>query len=215
MSNLLEQLTNKETFPAPIRITQPEPWQWEVLAKAFLNDDVLNFWIGEECNEAVLRDFFEALIKDTLQSGGAVFTSPDHKVVLIWTRLGYGLEAPNEWKQQWHRLLNPEGVKRYSWLYDAGNMSLDPARQIKSMLPDYMGVLPEAQGRGYGSHLLKWTLDYFDELGYETPFLLASSRRSAKLYAPLLDFSVHQVVVLDEAAPDKVAVFMTRNQLDL
>lgn len=214
MSNLVEQLTNKETLPAPIRITQPEPWQWEVLATAFLNDDVIRFWFGEKCNEALLSDFFEAVIRDTLQSGGAVFASPDHKAVLIWTRLGYGLEAPNEWKQQWYRLLGPEGIKRYNWLYDAGNVSLDPARQMKCMLPDYMGVLPEAQGLGYGSRLLKWTFNYFEELGYEIPFLLPSSRRSAKLYAPLLDFSIHQVVTLDEAAPEKVAIFMTRNKPD-
>jgi len=210
MNNQLEKSTETGRFATPIKITNPEPWQWDVLAKAFLNDDVMNFWVGKKCNEQVLKDFFEAVIRDTLESGGAVFASSDKKVVLTWKRLESDLEVANKWKDQWYKLLDAEGVERYNWLYGAGDLSIDPADYKKYMIPDYMGVLPEAQCLGYGSHILKWTLNYFDELGYQIPFLVASSRRSAKLYGPLIGFRIHKEVMLFDDQPDQVAVFMVR-----
>jgi GNAT superfamily N-acetyltransferase len=212
MNNILEQLSTKDTLSDPIKITQPEPWQWDVLAKAFLNDPVLNFWIGEKTNEKVLNEFFEAVVKDALESGGAVFSSPDRKVVIVWTRHGYSLEEPGEWKKRWYDILDPEGVKRYYWLYEAGEVSIDADRIQRSMLPDYMGVLPDSQGRGYGSHILKWTLSYFDELGYETPFLLASTKRSAKLYGPLIGFHSHKEISMELFGTTFPAIFMKRNE---
>ncbi|MDM8173595.1 MULTISPECIES: GNAT family N-acetyltransferase [Olivibacter] len=213
MNNTLENLETKQKLPDPIQIKSPEPWQWNVLAKAFLNDPVLKFWIGEKTNEAVLRDFFEAVVKDALESGGAVFSSPDQQVVLVWTWHGYSLQEPGEWKKRWYEILDPEGVKRYYELYRAGDVEIDSAKLKGCMLPDYMGVLPQSQGRGYGSHILKWTLNHYDKLGYETPFLLASTRRSAKLYGPLVGFHIHKEVLLDNSENAPVAVFMKRNAL--
>lgn len=187
MEEMLKTQITQETLADPIKITQAEPWQWEILAEAFLNDPTLNFWLGEKTSMASLCEFFEAVIKDTLDSGGAVFSSPDQKVVIVWTRHEYTyLESPGKWKQRWYEILDPEGVKRYKWTYATGDVEIDPSRIRNSMLPDYIGVKSGTQGRGYGSHILKWTLNYFDQLGFESPYLLASTRRSAKLYGPLM-----------------------------
>ncbi|MGS2762878.1 hypothetical protein [Sinomicrobium sp. M5D2P9] len=126
--------------------------------------------------------------------------------------LGYALEPPTKYKKQWYDILEPEGVKRYQWLYEAGDIPLDPEQRKKSMLPDYMGVLPEVQGQGYGSLLSKWTLNHFEERGFDIPFLLASTRRSSKLYAPILGFQVHKEVYAQESDVIPAGVFMKRNR---
>lgn len=211
MNKTLEQLP-KEQLADPIQFTEPEPWQWEVLAKAFVPDPTLNFWLGEKTNEKVLSDFFEAVVKDTFKSGGTVFGSPDRQAILIWTRFEYGLEPATEWKQRWYDVLDPEGVKRYYWLYEAGELGLDEARLRRSMLPDYMAVRPGSQGRGYGSRLLKYTVNYFEEKGFDVPIILASTRRSAKLYCPLVGFHVHKEVFAPEFGEEPVGVFLKRNE---
>lgn len=212
MNKTIEQLSTKDHLSGLIRISKPEPWQWEVLAKAFLHDPTLNFWLGEKTNEKVLSDFFKAVVKDTLNAGGAVFSSSDRQAVIVWTRLGYGLEPANEWKKRWYDVLDPEGVKRYYWLYEAGELGLDADQLKKGMLPDYIAVMPGLQGRGYGSHLLKWTMNYYEEQGYDIPFMLASTRRSAKLYCPLGGFHLHKEVFAREGDEVPVGVFLKRNE---
>lgn len=208
MNKTSEQLSAKGELHDPIVITHPEPWQWEVLAKGFLPDPVLNFWLGEKTDLTLLENFFEAVVKDTLISGGGVFASPDHKVVIVWT--WHGGEA-NEWKKKWKEILGPEGVKRYNSVYNDGDVLLDSDTKKNSMLPDYISVLPEAQGQGYGTHILKWTLNHYDELGFETPHILASTRRSAKLYAAMWGFHNHKVVQIVEGDED-AAIFMKRDE---
>jgi GNAT superfamily N-acetyltransferase len=212
MQNATEQLSTKVQHADPIIITKPEPWQWDILAKAFLNDPTLNFWLGEKTSEQTLSDYFEAMIKDTLVSGGAVFASPDQKAVLIWTWLGRDPEDSNEFKKKWHDVLDPDGVKRYYWLYDEGELDLDPDTLERSFEPAYMGVHPDSQGKGYGGHLLKSSLNYFEERGYEAPYILASTRRSAKLYCPLVGFHHHKEVFAAESDSEPVAVYLKRNK---
>lgn len=210
MNKTVEQLTTNPVFVDPIQAKAPEPWQWDVLAKAFLYDPVLNFWIGEKTTEAVLQDFFEAVVRDTFSSGGAVYSSPDCKIVMVWTRHGYGLEEPGEWKKKWYNVLDPEGVKRYYWLYEMGDVELDPAKRKISMLPDYLAALPEARGSGYAVHLARWTIKHYENLGYEVPYCLASTRRNATLYARYLGFQAHKEVLLE--GYNEAAVFMKLNK---
>lgn len=214
MQNTSEQLSSKVIHGEPIIITTPESWQWDILAKAFLNDPTLNFWLGEKTNEESLSKYFEAIVRDTLISGGTVFASPDQKAVFVWTWLGRDADDTNEFKENWYDVLDPEGVKRYYWLYEAGDLELDPDKIKKSMEPAYLAVHPDAQGKGYGGHIFKWILDYFDEKGYETPFILASTRRSAKLYCPLLGFHHHKEVFAEGSGPESepVAVYLKRNR---
>jgi len=210
MENQSEQLPPKHTFEEPIIITEPEPWVWNVLAKAFLNDLTLNFWLGEKTNEESLKDFFEAVIRDVLKSGGTVFSSPNRQVVFIWSWIGRDATDSNEHKARWYEVLEPEGVKRYYWSYEAGDLALDPEKINKSMEPAYLGVHPDLQGKGYGSHIFKWTLNYFEKQGYDVPYILASSRRAAKLYCPLLGFFIHKEVFAAESDSEPIGVFLKR-----
>ena len=212
MNHALDPLPNEQNLPEPIRVMRAESWQWEVLAKAFLTDDILNYWLGEKTDENVLKDFFEAVIKDALTSKGFIFSIPDQSVVFIWMRHAYNLEPPGEWKKRWYGILGPEGLKRYYSLYEAGDMQIDPALLEKSMLPEYIGILPASQSLGYGSYIGKWAFNYFDERGYESPYILASSRRAAKHYCPLLGFHVHKEVLLTEGEDGPAAIFLKRNE---
>lgn len=212
MKNNLETLAPETGFETPVVFTEPESWHWKVLAKAFITDPTIKFWFDGKEDEDLLESFFEAVVKDVLMSGGTVFSSADRKAVFVWAWLGNTDQKANTFKEKWHGILGETGVKRYNWLYDAGNIHLDPDKVQKSMEPAYLAVLPEAQGRGYGSYLFKWTLDYFDRKGYDAPFILASTRRSAKLYCPLLGYDVCKEVFVNSNDTEPIGVFLKRKK---
>lgn len=192
----------------PIKITKPEPWLWQVLGKALANDPGFKFFFGDKFCEQILTEFMEVSVKGLLESGGSVFTSPDRKVVLVWR--WYGAELPDHRKQQLFDLLGQDGTDRYLWFRAVTDVSIDAKTKAKTMRPQYIGVLPEAQGNGYGSHILRSTLNYFDKGGFITPFLVASTRRSAKLYGPLLGFYSYKEVFLGENNTSPM-IIMKRN----
>lgn len=200
---------NKSTCPEladPIQITQPEPWQWRVLATALWDDPYLRFVFGNRRNEKNLLQFMEAYLRGSLESAGSVFISPDQHAVLIWS--WYGEDFPDDRKQQMFEVLGKEGTERYLWFRRETDISIDPNERSRTMRPNLIGVLPQVQCRGYGSHLLKWTLNHFDRHGYSTPFLVASTKRSAKLYGPLLDFHAYKEVALNDT---ETVTVMKRN----
>lgn len=204
MENILQKLED------PIVYTQPEPFHWEVLSKAFITDPTINFWFDGKIDEKQLSDFFEAVVHDVLISGGKVFSTQDKKAVFVWAFLGNDPQDTNEYKKKWQEILGKEGLRRYYWLYEAGEITFDETKIKKSVEPAYLAVLPGAQGLGYGSHIFKWSLDYFDKLGFYTPFILASTQRSAKLYCPLLGFEVHKEVFIDKDDKEPIGVFLKR-----
>jgi hypothetical protein len=210
MQNPSERRFGKEGFATPVILTQPEPWQWEILANAFLHDPTLNFWLGEQTSLTSLLDFFEAVVMDTFASGGTIFSASDRKTVLVWTRLGYSQETPSEWKHRWYNALGPEGVKRYYWLYEAGELGLDSARLKNCMLPDYLGRSNESTQVGSGIHLGGWTIDYFTKLGFEVPFILASTIQAARIYSRAYNYHIHKQV-FQEGSPVPVGTFLKRN----
>ena len=195
-------------YPEPIQITTPQPWQWHVLATAFWNDPGFRFYFGERRTEKNYRQFMEAIVKGTLESGGSIFANPDKSAVIVWR--WHGAELPEDRKQQMFDALGPEGSKRYLWIRQAADMTIPPGERKHTMQPNYVGVLPDMQCKGYGSYLIKWTLNHFDKLGFTTPFLVASTPRSAKLYGPLIGFHVDYKVPLGENNPEFILV-MKRN----
>ncbi|WP_146624509.1 hypothetical protein [Larkinella arboricola] len=205
----LQRFLSKQNFPDPIKLTQPEPWQWEVLATGFLHDPTMNFWLGERASLDSFRDYFEAVVKDTFASGGDVFSTPDRDVVLVCTWLGANQQEPSEWKKRWYDVLGPEGVKRYNWLYDAGEVNLSPEQLQNSMLPDYLARLPDSKGAGSGSHLAGWAIDYYLKLGYDVPFIIASTPQAARLYCRDWGFYIHKNVFLENSSVP-IGVFIKR-----
>jgi hypothetical protein len=210
MKPALELILHKGEFPEPVVITRPEPWLWEVLAKAFLNDPVLDSGFGERPGETKLRNYFEAVIHDALHTGGAVFCSPDRQAVLVWSWLGRSSEVAGEWKQRWFDVLGPVGLKRYYGLYEAGDIPLDPEQCKKSILPDFITMLPEAHGDGYEGYMLRWTHDYFERCGYGTSFIVASTRRHAELSYPLTE--LHAPRDESPGEGEEAAVFLKDNE---
>lgn len=208
MSTILNKLNTDRHKPDPIKITNPEPWIWQVLGKSLAYDPGFRFFFGDTFSESKLIQFMEAAVKGALESGGSVFASPDRKVVLVWR--WYGAELSDDRKQQMSNIFGQDGTERYIWFREATDIPIDPLKRANTMRPQYIGVLPDAQGQGYGSHILKWTLNYFDEQGYTTPFLVASTPRSAKLYGPLLGFHQYREVFLGEKGTESVIV-MKRN----
>ena len=206
MNVLKENAISNLEHPAPIRIVNPEPWQWEVLVEALWYDPGFRFFFGEHISKERFLQFMEAAVRGTLESGGVVFASPDQNAVLVWR--WYGAELPENRKEQMYAALGKEGTERYLWFRETTDVPVREEDKINTMRPNYIGVLPDLQGRGYGSHLLRWTLDYFDRKGYRTPFLVASTKRSAKLYGPLLGFKTHREVVLGEQGKDAVVVMI-------
>ncbi|ROI02054.1 MULTISPECIES: GNAT family N-acetyltransferase [unclassified Chryseobacterium] len=204
------QKLSSQKFEEPVLVTHPEPWQWELLAKAFLNDPTLNYWFGGNADESSLSDFFEAVIKDCLSSGGKVFSSPDQKAIIVWTSTVRGSDSTNEFKKRWQEVLGPEGVKRYYWVYETGYVDFNPHDYNKIMEPEYLAVYPGYQRSGYGGHLIKWSYDYFEKEGYDkTPYILPSTRGSAKLYGPLLGYHIVKEIFADGKL---VALSMKRNE---
>jgi len=206
MNITLHVPTIDQVHPDPIKNTTAEPWLWEVLAEGLMHDPGFRFFFGDKFSETKMVRFMEAAVRGALESGGAVFSSCDRKVVLVWR--WYGQEMPAEYIQEIFHLLGTEGTKRYLWFREATDVPIEPAYRTSTMRPQYIGVLPDSQGRGYGSHILKWTLDYFDQQGFKIPFLVASTRRSAKLYGPLLGFDADKEVYLglDGEAPAVVVM---------
>jgi GNAT superfamily N-acetyltransferase len=201
--------TLNQGHEAPVLMTHPEEWQWRVLYEALKTDPGFTFFFRDRLNEENLMRFFEAVVRGTLESGcGSVFASPDRRAVLVWR--WFGAELPEERTQQMHSALGQEGVERYRWFRQATDVPVDPADRPMTMRPNYIGVLPGMQGRGYGSHLLKWTLEHFDRQGFITPFLVASTRRSAKLYGPLLGFYSYREVCVGPGGQEPAVVVMKR-----
>lgn len=185
----------------PVRIETPEPWQWKVLGTALANDPGFRFFFGTHFTVAGLTSFMEAAVKGALESGGSVFATPDEKAVLVWR--WYGAQIPECYVAKMFSTLGIEGTKRYLDFRRATDVPIDPANLERTMRPNYIGVLPEVQCRGVGSYLLKSTLGFFDRQGFDTPFLVASTRRAAKLYGPLLGFYTERELFLgnDESSP--------------
>ncbi|PKF75318.1 GNAT family N-acetyltransferase [Chryseobacterium sp. PMSZPI] len=209
MENTTETLPSKLKFDNPVKVTKPEPWQWKLLAKAFLHDQVTRFLFGENVDETILENFFESIVKDTLISGGEIFCSPDQKAILVWTWLGNDSQTSNEFKRQVYEILGTEGTNRYHWLYEEGDIQLDMTKAQKSMEPAFVAVHPEKQGQGYGGHIFKWTLEYFDKKGYYSPYILASSKRSAKLYCSLLGYYAHKEIFIPKE-DEPIAILLKR-----
>lgn len=194
---------------APLLITHPEEWQWRVLYESLKTDIVLAYSFGERFNKECLMQFFEAVIRGTLESGcGSVFASPDRQAVMIWR--WFGAELPEERKQQMHAALGPEGVERYQWFRRVTDEPVASADGPLTMRPNYLGVHPDAQGRGHGSQIIKWTLRHFDQRGFSTPFLVASTRRAAKLYGPLMGFYPDREVSIRSGEQETAVVVMKR-----
>lgn len=151
-----------------------------VYAEAFYDDPIIEWMIpDEQSRRQRLQRFFAIELRHVALPRGAIWTSTDLSGAAMST-------APGAWRLTLRAFLL-EGTTFGRWQHRAGRLAVAMHRRHPRQ-PSYhfrdIGVLPENQGRGLGSALMRPTLDRCDREGMPA-FLEASSERSASLYGRL------------------------------
>jgi ribosomal protein S18 acetylase RimI-like enzyme len=175
--------TRADALPGPAlrRATAADAHRLKtVLAEAFYEDPVLSWLLPDQrSREARLRRFFAIELRYLGLPHGHVWTTED----LSGTAISLPASA-------WHpplRAVLLEGRLFGAQLPRATRLQLATDRRHLREPHHYfrdIGVLPEAQGRGLGSALMRPTLERCDREGLPA-YLEASSERSAALYERL------------------------------
>jgi GNAT superfamily N-acetyltransferase len=154
-----------------------------VLAEAFYEDPVIG-WLMPDATKrrARLRRFFGIELRHMALPRGRVWTTNDLTGVAL-------VMPPGAWRVPPHATLlegSAFGVHLGRAARLGATMEWRHAREVRK--PHYyvrdVGVLPEAQGKGLGSALMRPMLDLCDREGLPA-YLEASSERSAALYERL------------------------------
>jgi ribosomal protein S18 acetylase RimI-like enzyme len=154
------------------------------LATAFFDDPIFGWLIpGDSRRRARLRRFFELELRYVALPKGRIWTSVDS--------LGACLEMPPEaWRMPFtEQLAHGPGFTRVFGArlpHALALITLMEQRHIREphyYIP-YIGVAPEAQGRGLGTRLMQPMLERCDQEGLPG-YLEATSERSAALYERL------------------------------
>jgi GNAT superfamily N-acetyltransferase len=151
-----------------------------VYAEAFYDDPIVEWMIpDEQMRRRRLRRVFAIELRHVALPRGAVWTSTDLDGAAMST-------APGAWRLPLRAFLL-EGATFGRWRHRAGLLAAAMHRRHPRQ-PSYhfrdIGVLPEKQGRGLGSALMRPTLDRCDREGMPA-YLEATSERSAALYERL------------------------------
>jgi GNAT superfamily N-acetyltransferase len=151
-----------------------------VMAEAFFEDPIIVWLMPDDTKRRVrLRRFFGVELRHMALPRGRVWTTDDLTGAALSTR-------PGAWRVPLHATLL-EGtafgihVPRAARL--GATMEWRHVREPHYYVRD-IGVLPDMQGKGLGSALLRPTLDRCDREGLPA-YLEASSERSAVLYERL------------------------------
>lgn len=135
-----------------------------MLARAFYDDPVLNWWIRPNAREESLSIFFDRALALTLP-GGLVFTTTGHEGASLWS-------APGQWKFGLLKQMSMLGA-----IFKAAGLarlhkvifSLNEMQSLHPSVPHYyllvVGVDPSSQGQGIGGRLLNHMLRKCDEEG--------------------------------------------------
>ncbi len=140
----------------------------ETLALAFMDDPLSNTVFQEEATRFHnLLTYFQFRIKYGLKYGEVYSTSNDFEGVAIW------LPGKKAHVSNWRGMLSG-GMKLYS---EIGKETITKFNEINNYTTDFrnsiiqppyhqlspIGVIPEMQGKGFGSKLLKPMFERFDD----------------------------------------------------
>lgn len=175
--------------PPEVRLASDEdaPVVASVLSDAFVDEMGLNYWLRQgRAKERARRLFFDAAVRDVVHPQRALWLADAAGTPLgaaLWLAPGQHAFELGFWKQ----------IALAPLLWSVAGVSgtlrgLSLSEQISALHPRephahlvFLGVAPEAQGRGVGSAILKQTLAPLDAT--KTPALLeATTERNVGLY---------------------------------
>jgi len=155
-----------------------------ILAESFMDDPSFKFTYGENVKKIQALDaFFELFVNDAMQRGEIVI-APEDQGVCIWYP-----ESVEIFNEQFEQILvdvastvfhfaGEESGKRFEHLIHTMGEK-EPERTHCEVF--FIGLKPEARGKGIGKHLIKPVLDYADmkQVGC---YLVSSTSRNISFY---------------------------------
>src|ERR1700685_1180961 len=161
-----------------------EPRLREGLARAFYDDPVLSWLMPDErTRPRRLHKFFGLELQHLGFARGTVWTNPDRSGACIVLPPGAWQRPPLTALAQAPGYFGAFGRRLPRATVLQGLMEFrHPRAEHHYVL--IVGALPELQGQGLGTELMRPTLDHCDEVGLPA-YLEASSERSAALYERL------------------------------
>lgn len=158
-----------------------------ILTDAFIDEDGLNYWLKQGAAKTRARkSFFDAAVRDVVHANRQLYLAEDSAAPLgaaIWLKPGdKAFDLPPLRELMLTPLLfavaGVRGMRRATAL----------GRKLSRLHPStphahlvFLGVSPQAQGRGVGSAILKHTLAPLDAAGLPA-YLEASTERNVALY---------------------------------
>jgi ribosomal protein S18 acetylase RimI-like enzyme len=154
------------------------------LAAAFIDDPIFNWFMRDDAKrEAAKARFFRVILNEAAFQDGDIERPAAGGAAAVW------LPSENLGPQPFHReiralpmLLNAAGLGRMGRLMKLRDAmdSHHPMERPHDYLW-FLGVHPDAQGRGVGSALLRWKTERMDAIG-RCGFLETATPRNLPLY---------------------------------
>ncbi|MGB6300947.1 MAG: GNAT family N-acetyltransferase [Rivularia sp. (in: cyanobacteria)] len=155
-----------------------------ILAESFIDDPSFEFIYGENVNKIKALDaFFELFVDDVMQRG-EIIIAPEDRGACIWYP-----ESVEIFDKQFEQIVvdiastvydfaGEESGKRFEHLIQKMG-EYEPERTHCEVL--FIGLKPEARGKGIGKHLIKPVLNHADtkQVGC---YLVSSNSRNISFY---------------------------------
>jgi ribosomal protein S18 acetylase RimI-like enzyme len=158
-----------------------------ILTDAFVDEAGLNYWLRQDAaKERARRRFFAAAVRDFVHPQRALWVCEANGApsgAAIWLDPGQKAYAMSAWRQLMLTplLLSIAGLSGAARGKDVGARlaALHPREPHAHLV--FLGVAPDAQGKGVGSAILKRTLAPLDRDG-TLAFLETTTERNVALY---------------------------------
>jgi ribosomal protein S18 acetylase RimI-like enzyme len=159
----------------------------EILSAAFVDEAGLNYWLRQgRDKDRARRVFFDAAVRDVVHPARRLWLAEDDGVELgaaIWLEPGDKAFDFTPWQEitltpLLYRIAGFSGMNKGMAL-GKKLAEFHPTRPHAHLV--FLGVAPEAQGRGVGSAILKHTLAPLDRDGV-LAYLEATTERNIALY---------------------------------
>jgi ribosomal protein S18 acetylase RimI-like enzyme len=156
----------------------------QILAQSFIDDPSFSLIFGETENKLeAINAYFEIFVTDAMQRG-EVIIAPEEQGACLW----YPAEMPIFNEEFEKKLVDVISIISHFSGLEAGNRFKELIQRVGAKEPDvhhcevfFLGLKPEARGKGIGKSLLKPVLNYADtkQVGC---YLVSSNSRNISFY---------------------------------